>query len=152
MLVTVLYGKCKELGYCLCEGENGCGVENDKTMYVCEKCGRSHFRDDDPHKRGPKPRPTASEVANVPGAKEIANRAERLTKYDGSPEAFVRAYMEAWQQGQSVHDLAKLFDITPKSVSSKAGKFRRMGVKLPNLRPRVNINVKALNAIVSQYQ
>lgn len=64
-------------------------------------------------------------------------------------EEFVRAYMEAYQQGDTLHDLATRFNTTHKSIMSKTGKFHMQGVKLPRLKSIRDIDILHLNQIVS---
>jgi hypothetical protein len=67
-----------------------------------------------------------------------------------SPEAFVRAYMEAFKNGDPMEDFAKRFNSNRQSMQAKVGKFRMQGMKLPSLPLKRGIDVPKLNAIVQE--
>lgn len=67
-----------------------------------------------------------------------------------TPEHFVKAYMDAYINGETLEDLAKEYGSTWKSIMAKTGKFRSMGIRLPSLKSKRDVDPFYLNKIVSE--
>lgn len=68
-----------------------------------------------------------------------------------SSEDFVRIYMEAWKNGDTLMDVARTMGKKHSSVQSQMGKLRSLGVNLPHLRTTKNLSLPRINAIVDGY-
>lgn len=67
-----------------------------------------------------------------------------------SNREFVKKYMEVWNTGGSLSDIALYFNAESSTISSKASALRRAGVRLPRFkgRPMTGAAIDVLNAIV----
>lgn len=71
-----------------------------------------------------------------------------------SNEQFVRVFMEAHVNRRGSRWIANKTHSSPKGISDKASRLRKLGVRLPYLsppRPQDHVNPEALNKIIERY-
>lgn len=68
-------------------------------------------------------------------------------------DRFITIWIEAYKTGKNQSDVSRILGVTPAAVSTKAKKFREMGIELPELQrsSSVNtVNVSAAKQLVSR--
>lgn len=68
-------------------------------------------------------------------------------------ERFISVWIEAYKNGRNQSDISRELGVTPAAVSTKAKKFREMGIDLPELSRSSNsnsVNVSAARDLMSK--
>lgn len=68
-------------------------------------------------------------------------------------ERFISVWIEAYKNGRNQSDISRELGVTPAAVSTKAKKFRSMGIDLPELSRSSNstgVNVSAARDLMSK--
>lgn len=74
-----------------------------------------------------------------------------------SPEDFVKEWLKSYKLGETQTDLCKRLGLDRAMVSGRKVYYKKLGIKLPNLRPAPRgrgdpINIDSLNALIDTTQ
>ncbi len=61
-------------------------------------------------------------------------------------DRFIHVWIEAYKNGRNQSDVSRELGVTPAAVSTKAKKFRQMGIELPELSRSSTSNIVNVNA------
>lgn len=61
-------------------------------------------------------------------------------------ENFIAIWIEAYKTGKNQSDVSRILGVTPAAVSTKAKKFREMGIELPELQRSSGMNTVNVTA------
>jgi len=59
---------------------------------------------------------------------------------------FITVWIEAYKSGKNQSDVSRILGVTPAAVSTKAKKFREMGIELPELQRSSGVNTVNVSA------
>lgn len=61
-------------------------------------------------------------------------------------ERFIAVWVDAYKTGKNQSDVSRILGVTPAAVSTKAKKFREMGIELPELQRSSGVNTVNVSA------
>lgn len=61
-------------------------------------------------------------------------------------ERFIAIWIDAYKTGKNQSDVSRILGVTPAAVSTKAKKFREMGIELPELQRSSGVNTVNVSA------